>query len=92
MPRTKRPTFSTHSAIAWPRLAGLGLAAILLSGPARATIDVQEEGAPPSGSSLGAIQQAVSNTVQAMEGLGLAIDPVEARQKVREALLTAADL
>jgi carboxyl-terminal processing protease len=60
-------------------------------GPAMASIDAPEAGTEASGATLAAVQQAVSNTVQALEGLGLALDPVEARREVRETLLRVAD-
>lgn len=92
MPRTLRPHFLKGHATATGLTACAVLAAASLAlGQAEASIDVQEGDGPSSGSTLGAIQQVVSNTVEAMERMGLAVDPVEARQRVREALLTVAD-
>lgn len=83
IPRSGRAIGRTGACLAV--LIGLAL------GEAHATIGVQEETAPPSRSPLDAVQQVVSNTLQAIESLGLVVDPVQARERVREAVLTVAD-
>ena len=88
----KRSRFSGRVATVRHRAAWVGLSAALALCEVQAAIDAPEEDAPaPPGSALGAIQQVVSNTVQALEAMGLAVDPVQARERVREAVLTVAD-
>ena len=86
--RYRRPSFLRPRCI----LAGAGVLAAFALVQAPATIGGPDDDAAAAGASpLPAIQDVVSNTVQAMEGLGLTIDPVQARLEVRRALLTVAD-